>query len=102
MPMTRVVLAATSYTSLETVVDALGEGEIVIRTDLTDLDVGLVTGGQTPTALPEVDDADVAVRVIKPLESTLELWAHSVVGGNIYITRSGPPIIIDTTGVTSS
>lgn len=102
MSTTRVVLAAATYTSLESVVDALGEGEIVIRTTLADLDVGLVTAGQTPTALPEVDDADLAVRIIKPLESVLEVWAHSVVGGNIYVSRAGPPVIFDTTGVSSS
>lgn len=102
MATTRVVLGAASYTSLETVVDALGEGEIIIRTPLTDLDVGLVTGGETPSALPEVDDADIAVRILKPLESTLEVWAHSIVGGNIYVSRAGPPIIKDTTGVTST
>ncbi len=101
--VTRVVLVAATYTSLEAVIDALGEGEIVIRTSLSDLDVGLVTAGHsTVTALPEIDAATKAVRIIKPIESALQLYAHSVTGGNIYVQRMGPPIIMDTTGVSSS
>lgn len=99
---TRVVLAAATFTSLEAVCDAEGDGQYVIHSDIVDLEVGLVTGGETPTALPEIDDADVAIRVMKPHESTLEVWAHSIIGGNIYITAMGQPLIMDTTGVTSA
>ena len=99
---TRVVLVANTFTSLETEVDALGEGEILIRTTLGDLEVGMVPGAETPTVLPQIDDASLAVRILKPVDSTFALWVRSPVGGNIYIERAGPPLIGDDVGVTSA
>jgi len=99
---TRVVLVADTYTSLEAVCDAEGKGQIVIRSTIPDLDVGLVAAGETPTALPEIDDADIAVRIMKPHESALEVWAYSLLGGNIYVEAMNQPLIMDSTGVSSS
>lgn len=105
MSVTKVTLAAGVYTSLEAAVDALGdkEGEIIIRHQLVDLEVGLVNSAHsTVTALPEVDQAGMAVRVLKPLESALQLYAQSAIGGTIEIERMGNPIISDSSGVSSS
>ncbi len=99
---TKVTLAAATFTSLETVADAEGDGEIVIRSKLVDLEVGLVTAGETPSALPEIDTVGQAVRIFKPHESVLEIWAHSIIGGDIEVESMGNPIISDTTGVTSA
>lgn len=99
---TRVTLTANAFTSLEATVDALGTGRIKIRSDLVDLEVGLVTAGETPSALPEIDAKGVAVLIMKPHESVLEVWAHSVIGGDIYVSVAGNPLIVDTTGVTSA
>jgi hypothetical protein len=102
MSVTKVTLAAATYTSLEAVCDALGGDEFKILSALTDLEVGLVTGGETPSALPEVEGAGLAVKIIKPNETTLELWAESTAGGDIYVHAGGSEYIIDVTGTTSA
>ncbi len=102
MSVTKVTLVADTYTSLETVADALGGDEFKIVSALTDLAIGLVTSGQTPTALAEVEGAGLAVKVWKPNESTLELYAFSTAGGDIYVHAGGSECIWDTTGVSSS
>jgi len=102
MSVTKVTLVAATYTSLEAVCDALGGDEFVILSALDDLEVGLVTAGQTPTALPEVEGEGLAVKVMKPNETVLELWAESTAGGDIYVHAVGYELIFDTTGTSSS
>ncbi len=102
MAKVKVVLAAATYTSLETQADALGDGVFKVTSDLADLDVGLVTAGETPSVLPAIDQAAQAVEVYKTHGSTLELWAHSVIGGEIQIENMGNPVVVDVTGTTSA
>ncbi len=102
MSVTRVTLAAATYTSLEAVCDALGGDEFTILSALTDLEIGLVTAAQTPSALPQVEGGGLAVKVIKPNETVLELWAESTGGGDIYVHAGGSEYIVDTTGTTSA
>jgi len=102
MSVTKVTLAAATYTSLEAVADALGGDEFTILSALDDLEVGLVTGGETPTALPQVEGEGLAVKVLKANETTLELWAESTAGGDIYVHAGGSEVIFDTTGTTSA
>lgn len=100
--VTKVTLAAATYTSLEAALDAIGGDEFVIVSELTDLELGLVTATETPSALPEVAGAGLGVRVFKANETTLELWAESTAGGDIYIHGQGNEVIFDTTGTTSA
>lgn len=98
---TRVTLAAGVYTDITTQFELLGDS-CYILTDLDDLEVGLVTSGETSTALPEILDAGKAVLVFKTHESTLDVHAKSTAGGDIWIVAADKFVITGTTGTTSS
>lgn len=97
---TRITLVADTYTDITTEFEALGDS-IYVVTDLTDLEVGLVTDGQTPTALPEILAAG-AVKVTKGHESALDVWAYSTAGGDIWLVAADKYVVVDVTGTTSS
>jgi hypothetical protein len=97
---TRITLVAATYTDITTEFEALGDAVYVIS-DLTDWEVGLVTAGQTPTALPDINAAG-AVRVEKTHESTLDVWAVSVGGGDIWLVAADKYVVTSVTGTTSS
>ena len=61
---------------------------------------GLVTAGQTPSALPEVSAG--AVKVTKGHESTLDVWAESTLGGDIWLVAADKEVVVDVTGTTSA
>jgi len=95
----RVTLVADTYTDITTQFEALGDS-VKITSTLDDLDVGLVTSGETPTVLPDVDAG--AVIVEKTRESTLDVYAYSLLGGDIWLTAHEAQKITGTTGTTSS
>ena len=97
---TRVTLVADTYTEITTQFEALGDSCYVL-TDLTDLEVGLVTAGETPTALPEIL-AKGAVRVTKTHESALDVWAYSTGGGDIWIVPADKYVVNSIGGTTSA
>jgi len=97
---TRVTLAAATYTDITTQFEALGDSVYVIS-DLTDWEVGLVTAGETPSALPDINAAG-AVKVTKSHESTLDVWAVSVGGGDIWLVPADKYVVNATTGTTSA
>ena len=97
---TRITLAADTYTDITTEFEALGDS-VRVNTILTDLEVGLVTAGQTPTALPEILAAGSTL-VTKTHESTLDVWAYSTVGGDIWLVPADKYVVNGTTGTSSS
>ena len=96
---TRITLVADTYTDITTQFEALGDS-VYVNTTLTDLEVGLVTGGETPSALPEILAAG-AVKVTKTHESTLDVWAYSTGGGDIWLVPADK-YVVDTIGGTTS
>jgi len=97
---TRVTLAAATYTDITTQFEALGDSCYVIS-DLTDWEVGLVTAGETPSALPDIN-AKGAVLVTKTHESALDVWAVSVGGGDIWIVPAHKYVVNSIGGTTSA
>lgn len=96
---TRITLAAATYTDITTEFEALGDS-VYIQSTLSDLEVGLVTAGQTPSALPEVSAG--AVLVTKTHESTLDVWAESTAGGDIWLVAADKEVVNSTGGTTSA
>jgi len=97
---TRVTLAAATYTNITTQCEALGDS-VRINHTLDDLEVGLVTDGETPSALPTIAAAG-SVIVEKTQESTLDIYAYSTAGGDIWIEAKDKVKITGTTGTTSA
>lgn len=97
---TRVTLAAGVYTDITTEFEALGD-RVRINHTLDDLEVGLVTSGQTSTALPTIADSKCVV-VEKTHESTLDVHAMSTAGGDIWLVPMDEIVVSGTTGTTSS
>ena len=97
---TRVTIAAGAYVDITAEFEALGDSCYII-TDLTDLEAGLVTSGQTPTALPEILAAG-SVKITKTHESTLDVYVHSDTGGDVWIVAADKYVVTGVTGTTSS
>lgn len=97
---TRITLAANTYTDIDTECAALGDA-VMILSDLTDWEVGLVTATETPSALPDINEAG-SVLVTKTHESVLEVWAYSVAGGDIWIVPAQKLVVSGIGGTTSS
>jgi len=83
---TRVTLVADTYTNITTQFEALGNN-IKVLTQLTDVSVGFVRDGITPTALRSITGgvAGPAALMSKPEGSTDDVYAYSTAGGNIYL-----------------
>jgi len=96
---TRITLAAATYTDITTQFEALGDSVYIVST-LDDLEVGLVTAGETPSALPVVTAG--AVKVTKGHESALDVWAESTAGGDIWLVAADKQVVVDVTGTTSA
>lgn len=96
---TRITLAAATYTDITTEFEALGDSCYIVST-LDDLEVGLVTATETPSALPEVSAG--AVKVTKTHESILEVWAESTAGGDIWIVPADKEVVTSIGGTTSA
>ncbi len=96
----RITLVADTYTDITTQFEALGDS-VYVNTTLTDLEVGLVTAGQTPTALPEILAAG-STRVEKTHESALDVWAYSTGGGDIWLVPADKYVVTGVTGTSSS
>ncbi len=97
---TRITLVANTYTDITTEFEALGDS-VYVNTILTDLEVGLVTGGETPSALPEILAAG-ATKVTKTHESALDVWAYSTGGGDIWLVPADKYVVNGVGGTTSA
>lgn len=96
----RITLAAATYTDITTAFELLGDS-VYVSSDLTDWEVGLVTGGETPSALPDINEAG-SVLVTKTHESALDVWAVSVGGGDIWLVPAQKLVVNGVGGTTSS
>jgi hypothetical protein len=87
---TRVTLVADTFTNITTQFEALGNA-IKVLTDLTDVSVGIVKDGHTPTTLRAITGGvnGPAAVMSKPEGSTDDVWAYSTAGGNIYLHGAG-------------
>jgi len=86
MSTTRVVLVAATFTNITTQFEALGN-RVKFLTELTDVSIGIVKAGQTPTTLRAITGgvAGPAAIMEKPEGSTDTVWAHSTAGGNLNL-----------------
>jgi len=97
---TRITLAAATYTDITTQFEALGDS-VYVQSLLTDWEVGLVTDGETPSALPDINEAG-SVLVTKTHESTLDVYAYSVGGGDIWLVAADKIVVNSVGGTTSA
>lgn len=97
---TRITLVANTYTDITTEFEALGDS-VVISCDMANWEIGLVTSGQTPTALADIDEAG-SVLVTKGNESALDVWAYALLAGDIWLVPANKHAVVDVTGTTSS
>ncbi len=86
MSMTKIVLVAATYTNITTQFEALGN-RVKFLTALTDVSIGIVKAGQTPTTLRSITGGvnGPAAIMTKPEGSTDTVWAYSTAGGNIEL-----------------
>ncbi len=83
---TRIELVAATYTNITSQFEALGN-RIKVLTALTDVSIGFVRDGHTPTALRSITGGvnGPAVIMNKPEGSTDDVYAYSTGGGAIYL-----------------
>ena len=83
---TRITLVAATFTNITTQFEALGNA-VKVLTSLTDVSVGFVRDGHTPTALRAITGGvnGPAAILVKPEGSTDDVYAYSTAGGNIYL-----------------
>ena len=86
--VTMVQLVAATFTNITTQVEALGNYTKVL-TALTDVSLGIVKDGHTPTSLQAISGAGKAVIMFKPEGSTDDVWAYSTAGGRIELHSNG-------------
>ena len=86
MVTTRIDLVAATFTDITTQFNALGN-RVKFLTDLTDVSIGIVKVGHTPTTLRAITGGvkGPAAIMSKPEGSTDTVWAYSTGGGNLYL-----------------
>ncbi len=86
MSTTRITLVADTFTNITTQFEALGN-RVKFLTTLTDVSIGIVKDGHTPTTLRAITGGvnGPAALMSKPEGSTDDVWAYSTAGGNIYL-----------------
>lgn len=92
---------ADNFKDITVVMQAHGLGPYIIDYD-TEMEMGLVTFTQTPTVLPYMNDPGRAVKLVKPMDSSLKIWAKTYADQTIRITPYRIGTIFDTTGTTSA
>ena len=91
---TIVTLAAATFTDITTQFDALG-ARIKFLTALTDVSIGMVKAGSTPTTLRAITGGGLAAVMQKPVGSTDTVWAHSTAGGRLELHADGGVQVIE-------
>ena len=86
MVTTRIDLVAATFTNITTQFEALGN-RVKFLTTLTDVSIGIVKVGHTPTTLRAITGGTNGPAAImsKPEGSTDTVWAYSTDGGNLYL-----------------
>lgn len=95
--MTKVLLAANTWTDISSYTDALSD-HVIVTTDLTDVKLG--RKATAPSNGVALTAGEACEQIIK-FGDVLVLWAFSTAGGFIRLESTGPSIVVlDGTGTT--